>query len=65
MSLYGEAMAAIRSVILLDERVQAMTKKVDKLADDVRDTKDRLVRLETIVEIARPDGGVLRITRDP
>ncbi len=65
MSLYGEAIAAIRSVILLDERVQAMAKKVDKLADEVRDTKERLVRLETIVEIARPDGGVLRITRAP
>ncbi len=65
MSLYGEAIAAIKSVILIDERVQSVAKKVDRLADEVRDMKDRLIRLETVVEIARGDGGVLRIAQDP
>lgn len=37
MSLYGEALGAIRSVMLLDERLQSLTGKVDKLADEVRD----------------------------
>lgn len=65
MSLYGEAIAAIKSVILIDERVQSVARKVDRLADEVRDMKDRLIRLETMVEIARGDGAVLRIARNP
>lgn len=65
MSLYGDAAGAIRSIILLDERVQSVTIKVDKLADAVRNMAERLVRLETIVEIARQDGTVLRIAARP
>ena len=30
MSLYGEAISAIKSVILIDERVQSVAKKLDK-----------------------------------
>ena len=65
MSLYGDAIAAVKSVILIDERVQSLTGKVDRLADEVRRMADRLTRIETIVEIARPDGAVLRITAPP
>lgn len=61
MTLYGEAIAAIRSIILIDERVQSLAGKVDQLADEVRGMAQRLVRLETIIEVTRPDGGVLRI----
>ncbi len=63
MSLYGEAIAAIRSIVLIDDRVQSLAGKVDRLADEVRHMADRLTRLETIVEVARPDGIVLRIAR--
>lgn len=65
MSLYGDAIAAIKAIVLIDERVQSVTSKVDRLADEVRRMADRLTRLETIVEIARPDGTVLRIARPP
>jgi len=61
MSLYGEAIVAIRSVILIDERVQGIMAKVDRLTDEVRGMKERLIRLETLVELARGDGSVLRI----
>ncbi|MGH7119347.1 MAG: hypothetical protein ACREFP_10240 [Acetobacteraceae bacterium] len=64
MSLYGEAIAAIKSVILIDERIQSMMGKVDRLADEVRALKERLVRLETIVEVTRPDGAILPIGTD-
>lgn len=63
MSLYGDAIAAIKSIILIDERVQSVTGKVDRPAVEVRRMADRLTRLETIIEIARPDGAVLRIAR--
>ncbi len=61
MSLYGEALAAIRSIVLLDERLQSLTGKVDKLADEVAGLGARLVRVETIIEITRQDGAVLRL----
>ena len=63
MNLYGDAIAAIKSIVLIDERVQSLTEKVDRLADEVRRNADRLMRLETIVEVARPEGVVLRIAR--
>ena len=65
MSLYGDAITAIRSIVLIDERVQSLTGKVDRLADEVRRMADRLTRLEAVVAIARPDGTVLRIARPP
>ena len=51
MSLYGDAIAAIRSVILIDERVQAQARKVDKLADEVLSLRERVVRLEAVIEV--------------
>jgi hypothetical protein len=63
VTLYGEAISAIRSIILIDERLQSLATKLDRLADDVRGLAERLIRLETIVEIARADSTVLRITR--
>ena len=61
MSLYGDAIAAIRSVILIDERVQSVAAKVDRLADELRDMRERLVRVETIVEVTRQNGRIPRI----
>jgi hypothetical protein len=52
MSLYGEAIAAIRSVILIDERVQAQSRRTEKLADEVAALRERLVRVEAILEVA-------------
>ena len=63
MSLYGEALGAIRSIMLLDERLQSLTGKVDRLADEVRDMGTRVVRLETIIELTRQDGAVIRLSR--
>ena len=43
----------------LSERVTTLTEGVKALAGKVEDHQTRLVRLETIVEMTRPDGGVL------
>lgn len=63
MSLYSEALTALRSIILVDERVRSLAGKLDQLAIEVRDIKERLVRLETIIEVTRPDGATLRLAR--
>ena len=49
----------------LAERVTTLTDGVRVLAGKVEDHQTRLVRLETIVEITRPDGGVLRLAPTP
>lgn len=61
MSLYTEALSAIRSIILVEERVRILAGKLDSLAVEVLDIKERLVRLETIIEVTRPDGAILRL----
>ena len=45
----------------LADRVGTLGEGVKKLASKVENHNERIVRLETIIEIARPDGAVLRI----
>lgn len=49
----------------LAQRVSILSEGVKTLAAKVEDHQSRLVRLETIVEIVRPDGGTLRIAQKP
>ncbi len=49
----------------LSERVATLTDGVKTLAKRVEDHHTRLVRLETVVEIVRPDGAVLRVASPP
>ena len=49
----------------LGERVSTLTEGVSALAKRAEDHKSRLVRLETIVEIVRPDGAALRVAVKP
>ncbi|WP_254603229.1 hypothetical protein [Sphingomonas bacterium] len=64
----GDALAAIRNVVLMQERLHVLTRKVDRLADDVRDTNDyvlsvdkRVIRIETIIEMGRGGSASPRI----
>lgn len=52
MSTLGDAMAAIRSIILIEERVRQQGEKVEKLANSVVDIDRRLVRVEAMIELA-------------
>jgi X-X-X-Leu-X-X-Gly heptad repeat protein len=45
----------------LTDRVSTLSDGVKKLAGKVENHNERIVRLETIIEIARPDGTTLRI----
>ncbi len=65
MSLYGDAVAAIRSIILIDERVQAQARKIDRLADEVVALKERLIRVEAILEVALQSRPAAPIRRRP
>ena len=70
MSALGEAAAAIRNVVLMQERLDVISRKVDRLADDVRGLNDyassidkRVVRIETMVEMSTRGGDRPRIER--
>jgi hypothetical protein len=53
MGISEKVMEALRSGILLNERVTTLINKVDRVDQDVRKINDRVIRLETMVEIAR------------
>ncbi|MGB3225587.1 MAG: hypothetical protein WBB23_22550 [Desulforhopalus sp.] len=53
MGISEKVMEALKAGILLNERVVTLIEKVDRVDQDVRKMNDRLIRLETMVEIAK------------
>lgn len=53
MDVSEKVMEALRAGILLNERITTLIDKVDHMDQDLRKMNDRLIRLETMVEIAR------------
>ena len=53
MGLSEKIMEALRAGILLNEKISTLIDKVDRMDRDVRHINDRLIRLETMVEIAQ------------
>lgn len=51
MSAFGDALGAIKSIILIEERVASQGGKLEKLADLVVQMDRRLVRIETTLDI--------------
>jgi hypothetical protein len=49
VSLYGDAVRALRQVILLDERVRNTAIDVVRMSQEVVDLRDRVSRLEGMV----------------
>jgi len=48
-----KVMDALKSGILLNERLSIYMAKVDRMDNDLRHMNERLIRLETMVEIAQ------------
>jgi hypothetical protein len=46
-------MEALRAGILLNERIITLIDKVNRMDQDMRHMNDRLIRLETLVEVAK------------
>jgi hypothetical protein len=51
MSSLGDAVNAIKSIILIEERIKVQGAKLDRLSDAVIDIDRRLVRLEATLDI--------------
>ena len=53
MGVSERVMEALRAGILLNERVTTLIDKVSRMDQDIRHMNERLIRLETLVEIAQ------------
>ena len=53
MAISEKVMEALKSGILMNERLSVFMLKVDRMDSDLRHMNERLVRLETIVEMAQ------------
>jgi hypothetical protein len=54
MTTLGDVLKGIRETIVLLERIEQLTRKIDQMEERERDLTVRLVRLETFVDIMRP-----------
>jgi hypothetical protein len=61
VSLLSDAFSAMKSVVLVEERMTGLSKNVEGLAVQVDHLSTRVTRLETIIEITRGDGTTLKI----
>jgi hypothetical protein len=57
MSVSEKVLEALKAGILLNERVSGLVDKVDRMDQDIRKMNERLIRLETMVEMARTHQG--------
>jgi tetrahydromethanopterin S-methyltransferase subunit G len=53
MGLSEKIMEALRAGILLNEKISTLIDKVERMDRDMRNINDRLIRLETMVEITQ------------
>ncbi len=53
MGVSNKVMEALRAEILLNERVTTLIDKVNRMDQDIRHINERLIRLETLVEVAK------------
>lgn len=53
MAISEKVLEALRAGILLNERVTTLIDKVNRLDQDIRRINERLIRLETLVEVAK------------
>jgi hypothetical protein len=65
VSFAERVLAGLKTIVLIEERTKALDELLKAVSAKVEaglaDHEKRLVRLETMVEITRPQGGVLRI----
>jgi len=53
MGVSEKVVEALRAGILLNERLTTLIDKVNRMDQDIRHMNERLIRLETLVEVAK------------
>ena len=54
MSMIGDAFAAVRRLMLMDSEIERMKQAIAAHDARLQAQNDRLVRIETVMEFARP-----------
>ncbi len=54
MSMIGDAFAAVRRLMLMDAEIERMKQAIAAHDARLQTQNDRLVRIETVMEFARP-----------
>jgi hypothetical protein len=52
MGIGDKVFEAMKTGVLLNERVNQLTGKVERMDDDMRRMNERLIRLETLMDVA-------------
>jgi hypothetical protein len=69
LSFSDRILSGLKTVVLIEERVTALSAAIKELKTaaeaKLADHESRLTRMETIIEIVKPDGGTLRIAPPP
>ena len=63
MSTIKDAIAAMKEVLMLAEKVEQTGGMLSDISRELRDHDRRIVRLETFVEIAQVQGGTGRLPK--
>ncbi len=61
MSAFKDAVQAMKDVLLLTEKVEKTGSLLSELSKELREHDRRLIRLETMVEIAQMQSGQKRL----
>ena len=68
MSTLGDAFAALKSIVLLQERLESVQRDVARVSSDVAGVNDytlsidkRVIRIETMIEMSRGSGAPPKI----
>ena len=66
MSVWSDLKDGIRQIILLESRIDQLNGAVDRLADQGLDHEKRLIRIETMIEVAqgRADSTPPKLSKD-
>ena len=59
MTVWSELRDAVRRAILMEDRLERLNAEVDRSSEQLRDHERRLTRIETMIEIARANRGLL------
>lgn len=62
MSVVGDLLAGLREVMTMEHRLEELTKEIAELRRREENTRERLVRLETIIDEARRRGEARRLS---
>jgi hypothetical protein len=63
MGILGDALVGLRKLLSLEQRVESLNGEMERLSAAHTDTRERLIRLEVIIEEARRTGAGRRASQ--